>query len=924
MITTSLDIVAREAELEAVAGLIDQTGDWPRALLLEGEPGIGKTTLWQWGVDRARARDDVVLTCRSSETEGALPFAALGDVLEPILAEPPRSLSARQQVALGTALARIEPRETLERLAVARATHALIKEVALQAPVVIAIDDAQWLDPPSAEALEFVLRRLDTLPVRILVTRRGAEDAVPLGLDRAVRAEWFSKMWLDPFSVGELDQLLRGRIGLTLSRPRLIELQRITGGNPFYALEVGRASVRRGGGSQGGLTVPDSLGELIRERLLQLSPEGRDAVLLAAATSHPGSALVERAASGNAGLGEAVREGMLESDGDRLVFAHPLLASVAYDSATPWDRREAHRRLAPASSDPLERARHLALSTEDNDEAVAAELEAAALHAHRLGAVAAAAEIADHACRLTPAADTDAVVTRIARSAEYHLAGGDSARGRALLEEVIARLPAGPERAASLLLLGRVHTVGEDLVAARELSAQALAEAGPDVRLTAAAEHALGSLAIGSGDIPGALAHSHSALELAEHADDAGVLALALGGVVLIEFLLGMGFDGDRMERAIELEGSIADVPVEWLPSYARAGIALFTDDLETARSVYGGLHDLALARSDERALCLVLFPLSQVESAAGNWTLARRHADEAVERSRQGGLGTVHANSLYTQALVGALLGREDAARTSAAEGLEIAAKSGAVAPMTWLTAALGFLELSLGDHEATHRTLGPLSEMIVNMGLGEPGVVRFLPDEIEALVALGELDQARPLTSMLEERGAALDRPWARATGARSAALVAAAEGDFDAARVAIVRALAAHERLNQPFELGRTRLVEGTIERRSKRRAVARRALTEAIEIFDALGAPLWAAKAAAELARIPGRGPGSGELTPTERKVAELVASGLSNTEVAAKLFVTVRTVEWNLSKVYAKLGARSRTELAGRLAQEDDS
>jgi DNA-binding CsgD family transcriptional regulator len=306
------------------------------------------------------------------------------------------------------------------------------------------------------------------------------------------------------------------------------------------------------------------------------------------------------------------------------------------------------------------------------------------------------------------------------------------------------------------------------------------------------------------------------------------------------------------------------------------------------------------------------------VESAAGNLALAGRYADEAVERSRQSGLGTVQANALYAQAVVGALLGREDRARAASDEGLVLAAQTGAVAPMTLLIAAQGFLELSLGDAQAVHDRLGPLSEMIAAIGLAEPGVVRFLPDEIEALVSLGELDRARALTTLLEERGQALDRPWAIATGARSAALVAAAGGDFEGARDALGRALAAHERLTEPFERGRTLLIQGTIERRAKRRAVARRALTEALEIFDSLGAPLWSEKVAAELARIPGRGPGSGELTATERRVAELVVAGLSNKEISAKLFVTVRTVEWNLSKVYAKLGVRSRTELGALL------
>jgi DNA-binding CsgD family transcriptional regulator len=259
------------------------------------------------------------------------------------------------------------------------------------------------------------------------------------------------------------------------------------------------------------------------------------------------------------------------------------------------------------------------------------------------------------------------------------------------------------------------------------------------------------------------------------------------------------------------------------------------------------------------------------------------------------------------------------DDARAAAGKGVEIGQATGVLFPLSMNVAALGFLELSMDDPVAAHRALGPLSEAIAAMGLAEPGVVRFLPDEIEALIALGELDTAAEPLQLLEERGRALDRVSALAAAARCRALLEAARGDFDAARVSLAEALAQHERLGQPFELGRTLLVRGSIERRAKRRAAAREALTHALEIFDALGAPLWAEKTAAELARIPGRaGARTGELTETELRVARLVAEGLSNKDVAARLFVSVRAVEAQLTKVYAKLGVRSRTELAGKL------
>ncbi len=194
-----------------------------------------------------------------------------------------------------------------------------------------------------------------------------------------------------------------------------------------------------------------------------------------------------------------------------------------------------------------------------------------------------------------------------------------------------------------------------------------------------------------------------------------------------------------------------------------------------------------------------------------------------------------------------------------------------------------------------------------------------RRLQNQIEALVALGQLDDAGRVIEDVADRGRATCRSWHAAIAARGRALAAAARGDAIAARAAITAALEAHERLPQPFELGRTLLAQGQIERRFRQRGPPE-ALTRALDLFDGLGAPYWAEKAADELARIPGRSPGTQGLTETERRVAELVAEGLSNKEVAGRLFISVRTVEANLSKVFRKLEVGSRTELVARVGR----
>jgi DNA-binding CsgD family transcriptional regulator len=269
-------------------------------------------------------------------------------------------------------------------------------------------------------------------------------------------------------------------------------------------------------------------------------------------------------------------------------------------------------------------------------------------------------------------------------------------------------------------------------------------------------------------------------------------------------------------------------------------------------------------------------------------------------------------------QALVRASFGREVEARLDAEEALTLAGERGMGVARIHAVWALGLLELSLGRPEETVRLFAPERERLLAAGVGEPGTIRFVPDEIEAHVTLGRLDEAEAVLGWLEDRGRALDRASALAAAARCRGLLAAARGDADAAITAFESALHEHDRVVMPFERARTLLALGAIQRRAKRKRAARESLEQALAIFEELAATLWADKARGELAQISGRAPSRGELTPTEERVALLVAEGRTNKEVAAALFVTDRTVEYHLSHIYAKLGVRSRAELARRL------
>jgi DNA-binding CsgD family transcriptional regulator len=256
--------------------------------------------------------------------------------------------------------------------------------------------------------------------------------------------------------------------------------------------------------------------------------------------------------------------------------------------------------------------------------------------------------------------------------------------------------------------------------------------------------------------------------------------------------------------------------------------------------------------------------------------------------------------------------------ARAAAGEAFAVCARLDFWHPMLWASSALALLELSLGDAAAAWRAVEPLTESVEAQGMGEPDAQRFLPLALEALIALGELDRAARLLDSFEGAAEKVDRGWALATGARCRGLLLAARGDLDGAERALQRALAAHARLQMPFELARTLLVHGQLLRRRRQKRTARASLEQALALFEELDAPLWAERARAELARLrPQRD--TDELTPAERRVVVLAAAGRSNKQIAAELFVSVHTVERHLSHAYAKLGVRSRTELARRLA-----
>jgi DNA-binding CsgD family transcriptional regulator len=738
---------------------------------------------------------------------------------------------------------------------------------------------------------------------------------VPLGLDRALSGGHFERLALGGLEADALDLLLRANLASPPSRQTVARIHRATGGNLYFALEIGRALDERNQrlGPSDELPIPDSLQELVRERLALLPAAARAAAQVAAALARPTVALVDSAlAPGSADA--AVAAGVLECGGERLEFVHPLLATVAYQLLSDGERRALHARLAEILDDPEERARHLALATEEADESVAFALEEAARRAAARGAPGAAAELLQAAARLTPAGADDERRRRGIEAAERSFEAGEVARAHELLDAIVAESPHGTRRAHALARLGWVSAHAEGFHAGADVFFAALAEPNDDLRLRIEILTGLAWCLHSTRTVPSAAEHARAALELAETLGDGTVLASALALSAFLDSLGGDGLAFPAIERALALEHSPPWSQVVGRPDWIHALMLAWTGALAAAHEQFDAQYHEALDRGDEHSLPFILFPLARSELLTGDWAAARRHARECLETTvRNGQVGGQQPYALAIEALVEAHLGLVEPARDKIERGLELSERLGVQPAGLELLATRGFLELSLGDAAAADRTLARVAELTAASGLRDAALYRFHGDAIEAKITLGQWAAAERLLAELEQLGAHLGRTWPLAIAARGRGLLHSALGEPVSARSALEQALALCDRLGEPFERARTLLALGSVQRRDRKKRSARESLEAALEVFATLGATLWAERTRGELARVGGRAPVDG-LSATEERVAELLASGLTYQQTADALFVSPKTVQWNVSKIYRKLGIRSRAEL----------
>jgi DNA-binding CsgD family transcriptional regulator len=901
----------RPAEEQALGEFLAAATDSPTALLVDGEAGIGKTTLLRAGLTSAREYGFRVLSARAVEAESVLAYATLADLLVDVDPDIWADLPAPQRVAIDRVLSQDPTTEVVtDQRAVAAAFLSVVDRLIENGAVLLAVDDLQWLDPSSAHVIAFAARRLSG-PVGLLGTvRTEPGSSRTTSWLHLPRPDAIQRITLHPLSARALEAVVRAELGQPIPRAVMTRIGQMSAGNPFYAIELARAFV-----DNVGEALPGTLAELVQARVGGLDRAAHEVLFAAACLATPTVEVVGAATAVEQDrlielLETSERHGIVAIEGNRIRFTHPLLASGVYADAPLEQRREMHRRLADIVDELELRARHLAMGSATGDPNSLGALDNAAASAHSRGAPAAAGELLELAIGL--GGDTP---ERRIRLAGHYFDAGDPARARTLLERAITGMQPGPVRAQALYALAVVRFIDDGYLEASELLRRALNEDTPDgpiqVRMATTLAYAL----FMTGQPDSAWRRAEEAVSLAERLGAPGLLSEALGARATIQFFVGGGIDEPNLRRALELEDHDSFTPVMLRPSVEHALILACTGDLDTSYDRMRAIERRCTDRGEEGELIFVDFYVVVNRIWRGDFIAANRLGTDVTELARQLGAEFPTMLSLVLQAWLAVYAGAEGDARLAVADAIDACKRSGTAWHEDWTLTALGFLEVSLGNHRAAMDTLQPLLSRHVPQST-EINAAAFVPDAVEALTALGRVAEAEPLADALERNGSRLDRPWMLAVGARCRAMVLAAHGDVEAAVVSARRAMTEHDRLAMPFERARTQLLLGQLLRRQRSDATA--VLRDALAVFENLGTTLWADRARTELAGAKPRARAQEGLTAAERRVAELAASGMTNRDVAATLFISAKTVEATLARVYRKLGIRSRAELGRQL------
>ncbi|HEX7264032.1 MAG TPA: AAA family ATPase [Candidatus Dormibacteraeota bacterium] len=917
-----MNLVGRESDLATVSGLLSRAAAGPSGLVVSGPAGIGKSEIWRAAVRLAETDGFCVLAARPVEVEAGFSFAALGDLLADALDPVLPSLAEPQRRALEVALLRTDDTRPLEPRAVGMALLNVLLSLASASPILVAVDDAQWLDAPSQGALEYAVRRLKSERVAVIATVRDQLVIGDIPVIRAMPPEAVDGLRLEPLSLGALQRVLHERSRAGLHRYTVLRIHEASGGNPMLALEIAAALEAEGATPRPGrpLPVPVGMTEVLERRVSSVGSQTAELLAVAASLAQPTIELLSRASRTNpvGALTEASRAGLIAIRDNRVEFTHPLLRYVIAKSLPAARRRRLHVRLAAAVDNPEEKARHLALSVDEPDERVAAELELAAKHATARGAVIAAAELLEMSAALTPPAGAvDSSRRRLAAADAYFFAS-DGRRSTAVLKQLLDTPMPAHLRSQALCRLGLVRCFTDSVPASVPLLEEAVTLAGDDASLRVSALLPLSLAKAALLRVDEAKAHVEDALARAQAGGDATGMTEAMAQVAYWRFIASDEPYAPMFSEATARAATDPAVRLTFGPDFWSGRLLKCTDDLDGARAAVTKVHAMADERGDEQSLISISNLLAEIELAAGDWQAALRRANQSIEVSVSGGWESYGALSYALRALIQAHLGLVEAAHQSVEAGRQVVEKTGFYAATLYLRWTVGFLALSRGDAAGADAELGDLAAMSVAYGVLEPGEALWLMDEAEAMVALGRDAEAISITDAFLEASRRRGRRWCEAAGLRTRALARGARGELAAALADAGRAVEISSSVSRPFETARCLLVKGILERRSKNRTASRQTLSRAIEMFTRLGARLWWERAEEELGRAGAKQHAADELSVTEQRVAELAASGRTNPEIAAGLFMSRKTVEANLAKAYRKLGIQTRMQLKDAL------
>ena len=915
-LTFSMALLGRESEMTACLAALGRPRI-PAGIVIVGEPGIGKTALFRAVVNAAAQLKCRVLVTTGLSGEVDVPQTNLADLLDPTAREVLAQLPTVQAHALRVALRSAPATSPVDDTVIARATVNVLRALAGER-LLIAVDDEQWLDPDTRRVLITAITWLTDVPITWLVSVRTARaDA---GLAPILAHELtpsLTRVDLAMLNEDALDRLIQERFPGRWSPQLISRICEVSAGNPYTALELARETLASAGRDVAVVQVPGSLAGSLNARLQRLGPDVLTVVQVAAVPAHPTREMLRTIVGAQA---DAAIDVALEADVLKAIppdpvmqFTHPLLREVALASLTWPQRRELHRALADAVQDPAEAAGHLAAGADEPDEDIAAVVEDAAERVACRGAPVRAAALAEAALALTPDPAGQSAWHRRIRVVDYLERASERDRARALAEKWSAANPPDEVRGRLTFFRG---VLADDWNVHMELIAEAVGLLDHDPVFAAHAGALLAHELTGSWRYPEAQVHAERAVGNARRAGAPEVLRWALA--VEADLAARSGDPGAEamLREAVALPGwEDMWIPV-FSPEMALACWHLGRGDLDPARQLMHLVLDASERHDRAYGPANVLGLLGWLEWAAGRWDQAEQHARH-YDRYTRIAFAKSSSDSKALLHLVSASRGHTDEARVGLREALHLANRDRDNVLDTLIRGDLGRLELSVDDPAAAVAWLDPIAALLPVHVFGDPAMIVIPADLIEGYARAGRTGEASRLLDWLQEAADRMDNPWAQITSGRAAAVLHLATSDPKAAAAALEPIVIQARERQLPLELGRCLLVLGTAQRRTRRRRTAAHTLDEAIRVFGELGAQRWAELARAERARLTHTA--DDLLTPAEQRIAELVAQGRTNAEIAATLLVTVKTVEGTLTRIYRKLGARSRVDLARRAA-----